>query len=542
MSTKEAITQPLMVNENRPAISENSSLLGEGAKDSALDIGPEGGSSGCFNVVNRAQLSSRELYWNFIVMCAGFSVNHGCVVSCLAYSTAELGTHMGGYGSGTLYVCYALTALFFSKPIVASLGPKNGLLIGTGGYCVYVGAFLAAILLKDGTWGWIFFLLACAIGGCSGGVLWTAQGRYFTRNAQLYGEALVRERATAAAADRDEKTIGGAAADLSTNPLQISNTEAGTGVSAAAAAGGGRASGSAHEDAIKEAVKTANADFAGFFAMTYLGCETACKVTATAIFLILSNKSRATNAVFASYTIAAVLAVVAVTRLSPLRDLGSGELSWAAISAGAWDAASLCRDDMRLLLLLPYQVNFGCVSTFVPYYIFGVIVSKSDSLGGPWIGCLSAVITLTGSLMGLPAAWISNRYGKPVLMVTGGICTAMAGISLFAFSDATIGTWGVIVPLLIIYGIGRGTWENVNKAVVADLYTDRPQFVASAFAAVSFSNGFSGSIAYFVFPSTSRTALGVTVVSVAVFGILSYLAQVKLVAVSVGRRPALNIE
>ena len=69
--------------------------------------------------------TSRKLYWNFWLMAISFSVNHGCVVSCLAYSTAELGTDMGGYGSGVLYVFYALTALFLSKPVVAGLGASR---------------------------------------------------------------------------------------------------------------------------------------------------------------------------------------------------------------------------------------------------------------------------------------------------------------------------------------------------------------------------------------------------------------------------------
>jgi hypothetical protein len=67
-------------------------------------------------------------YSNFLTMCIAFSVNHGCVVSCLAYSTTELGNSLGGYGSGVLYIFYALTAFFLSKPVVSMIGPKNGLL------------------------------------------------------------------------------------------------------------------------------------------------------------------------------------------------------------------------------------------------------------------------------------------------------------------------------------------------------------------------------------------------------------------------------
>jgi hypothetical protein len=37
----------------------------------------------------------------------------------------------------------------------------------------------------------------------------------------------------------------------------------------------------------------------------------------------------------------------------------------------------------------------------------------------------------------------------------------VAGLAFLLFSNETLGTWGMIVPYLIIYGIGRGTWVSV---------------------------------------------------------------------------------
>ena len=64
---------------------------------------------------------------NFLAMCIAFSLNHGSAVACIAYATAELGTDLGSASSGTLYIFYALTALFVSKPFVCSVGPKLAL-------------------------------------------------------------------------------------------------------------------------------------------------------------------------------------------------------------------------------------------------------------------------------------------------------------------------------------------------------------------------------------------------------------------------------
>ncbi len=75
----------------------------------------------------------KNLYRNFVVMCIAFSLNHGAVVSCLAYAAAELGNDLGSTSSGILYVCYSLTALLASKPFVAWVGPKYALLAGVTG-------------------------------------------------------------------------------------------------------------------------------------------------------------------------------------------------------------------------------------------------------------------------------------------------------------------------------------------------------------------------------------------------------------------------
>lgn len=106
---------------------------------------------------------------NFITMCLAFSANHACVVSCLAYASAQLGDELGGYGSGVLYICYALTAFFFSKPIVSMVGPKLGLLLGVGGYCIYVAGFLVAVIFRPVAW--VVFTIACGMGGIAGSAI-----------------------------------------------------------------------------------------------------------------------------------------------------------------------------------------------------------------------------------------------------------------------------------------------------------------------------------------------------------------------------------
>lgn len=259
-------------------------------------------------------IDANKLYWNFIFMCIGFSINHGCVVSCLAYSTTELGDSLGGYGSGTLYVCYALSAFLLSKPLVSAVGAKHGLLCGVYGYCVYVAGFLFAVLVKPAKWP--VFLASAGVGGISGGILWPAQGRYFARNAKLYAEA--------------------------------SGTP----------------------------VAEVNASFAGIFATFYLGVEMITKVMATAVFLSASD-SVAKGVIFTIYTCAAVLSCFIITGLNLLDDAGTRDFSIGTIAVNVASTGKLMIEDKKFLSVIPFQLAFGFVSSMVPFYIFGTVIADN---------------------------------------------------------------------------------------------------------------------------------------------------------------------
>ena len=64
---------------------------------------------------------------NFCWMSLCFSLNHGCVTSCLALASAQLGPALGGYSSAILYLFYTTTALLVAPAIVRTLGPKGSL-------------------------------------------------------------------------------------------------------------------------------------------------------------------------------------------------------------------------------------------------------------------------------------------------------------------------------------------------------------------------------------------------------------------------------
>jgi hypothetical protein len=405
--------------------------------------------------------SQKSVYRNFLYMAIAFSMLHGSVTSCLAYASTELGNELGGQGSGALYVCYAFVALFLSAHIVGVTGPKYGLILGLGGYLVYIVGFLLAILLPTDL-AFPIFIFASIVGGSAGGLLWTAQGDYFVRVAQLYAA---------------EKGI---------------------------------------------TVSEANAHLAGTFAQTYLGLEMVTKCTATILFITCGDAGKVT--VFTVYTVISFVSCWAVTQISSLGANGTFRV-WTVpfTMTKAEKALSLIKTDSRIALLMPFQVSFGLASSLLIYYVFGTIIANSDDLGDEWVGLLSAIVVFVGTLIALPSAKLAKAVGKTPMMILGGCCFSLMGLVLLVESDSTMGTWGAIVPYLCIQGVGRGIWENTNKAVVADFFGYDAEKTGAAFALISFANGMATALGFFAFNAMSRGLMSGLVLASGVVSIICYL-------------------
>lgn len=81
--------------------------------------------------------SPSAIKFNFIRMSCLFALNHGAVTSVLTLCVVVLGSSIGSYMNGALYVTYATTALCGSSAIVGALGYRRALIVGTAVYCVY---------------------------------------------------------------------------------------------------------------------------------------------------------------------------------------------------------------------------------------------------------------------------------------------------------------------------------------------------------------------------------------------------------------------
>ena len=457
-----------------------------------LDELAQGGAGGGEEVLqDEAALKPGALFSNFLVFSVLYGITHATVDGVLAFSTAELGASVGSEGSSLLYFFYTFSALLLAKPAVRHLGAQRAVLAGLMGLLFYVTGFLTALYGGDG-----FYFVGACIGGIGAGLLWTGQGSYYSINARAYAFS---------AGDADSSA--------------------------------------------------ALATCASFFAAIYLLIETCFKLFATAMYLAKDKSSDWRPVVFGLYVAAALIAVVSfpifVKDLAPsagqqqqqqhlqvppsvragtilvevhreenaLRsesadqeqreaELGSTPTS----SFFPWrDVSSVARalwSNRQLQLLMPYQVCFGLSSGFVSAYVTAKVVSPY--LGDGYIGLMSALSTLTAFSLAWPyarlATWYQHR-GRWAVMMLGAACFLYTGLSVLCLSDEQMASWPFLVSYFCFYGAARGTWESINKAVVAEYFGFDDRLKDSAFAAVYFTSGLSGSCGYLFYKFMSREVL-----------------------------------
>lgn len=134
-----------------------------------------------------AELKQRAVLRNFAHMSLCFSLNHACVTAALALSTANLGVTLGNVSNAMLYIGYTASAVLLAAPVVRARGAKASLVASTAAFCVYVGSFCVAEVWKGGAW--LAAVGGSMVGGVAAGVLFTAQGAYFTLAAREYARA-----------------------------------------------------------------------------------------------------------------------------------------------------------------------------------------------------------------------------------------------------------------------------------------------------------------------------------------------------------------
>lgn len=425
---------------------------------------------------------------------------------------------------GLLYFCYACSSLFLAKNVLHQLKARRAVLFGMVCLLTYVTTFLVALAFPDVKW--IVCIIGSITGGVGAGIMWTAQGSYYTLNSSLYLMALSRSTATAT------KFVQ----DINSDEEDESNSY------------------NNDKDDHDYNKSTILNKFAAYFAAIYLCSEAVCKLLVTGLFLLFSSggfgsddsdNDEDDNAAgdIGSWQVIAffVFTFVAWTAtgcsfyildLSTIKSdhevemdttcaIKKNELSTECLTPSKSDtvcsqstnsscfsegetnaavngksgphstlAVSFCndflavfafiRDQESFRYLLPYQFAFGFSSTYMGFLVYGIILNDNGKEG--YIGLLSALSVMFAGGLTIPVAMFTNRIGSRavdegsmtnvhIVMLTGAAIFMVCSVFPLFLSDETIASWPIIVPLVCIYGAGRSIWENSNKALIASLFT-----------------------------------------------------------------------
>jgi len=430
----------------------------------------------------------RSLMASFGAMCICFSINHGCVTALIPLATGDFGS-LGSYTLGTLYAFYTLTALFFSTAIVGMTGHKWGMVLGMSIYCGYVALYLVA-RETSGELRAFSAVTGGVMGGVAAGFLWTAQGGYFTNLSAHYAasKGITRSEATSWL----------------------------SGIFASFYLGG-------------ELLMKLLSSF-----LQYLVCIDAYNgdlLTGHCTDAALKDKGQLT--VYSVFTVAAVVSSVLMAFVSDLPPAADKSASPAAqmekrpFYTKLFLAFDLLRNSKKMALLAAINIEFGFIAAWLNTYVTTVI-KMSPQLGADKVGYFVAIIPAVATAMSIPISSLSSRLGTKVPVMLMGSACFLLFVLPFNFSPNPVddlGSWAVLVPFFMVYGVGRAVWEGPNKAVIADFFPESPE---AAFANLILQNGSASALAFFLFPSLSVTVQQWLVVVFGVLAMLGYLAANKI--------------
>uniref|UniRef100_A0A7S2CTI9 Uncharacterized protein n=1 Tax=Florenciella parvula TaxID=236787 RepID=A0A7S2CTI9_9STRA len=427
---------------------------------------------------------ARKLLINFVTMTVCFSLNHASVTSCIALATSSgLPGNLGSYSVAVLYACYVVTAMLFSQVIIFYCSQKGSLTGSLAVYALYVASYLVAALVESDTVKWVAVLFGASIGGIGAGVLWTAQGAYYSENARLYALAkgVTKEEATGY--------------------------------------------------------------FGSIFACFYLGFEVLLKIIGSVVGLYATGDA-AKYAIYILYTAIAIGSTVGMTTVRNMRaeDTVGGDgvtIEKIDMTKKVLSALKLLFTNAKCALMVPTNFAFGFAAAFITAYIQGSVVSPvysddghtddevadSQSQHDARVLLYSSIAVGVATAMSMPFFYLKKQAGTAVVMVLGAICFVFVAAMSYALDDGELrhALWIVY----IVYGCGRSIWESTTKAVFADFFPDDPQ---AAFANIVLQSGLASTVAFFVFPDLSplqkEVILGVTATLGAIcFSIASFIHQ-----------------
>jgi hypothetical protein len=369
---------------------------------------------------------------NFIIMSVCFSANHGCVTTASGFAAADFPT-AGNDSNSALYLMYCLSAMLLSGVVIALWGSKFGMIAGLFQYTVYICTFFLALVADAPA----LIIAGGAFGGMGSGYLWVCQGSYFTDSAKL------------SAAETGE-------------PLE-----------------------------------NVTGEFASLFATIFLSLELGSKLLAYGVKAALPEKgSMVLYIAFTAVCLASVLGMYSAKDLRSSAEQEKTPITQELILGKSIAAGRLLLTDSKMSLMVPTQLAFATIATFLGSFVTPFITNKAigNSYVALFLGVIAGVAAITSFFAG---RFIKSTGLKWPMMTLGAV--AFACVSLPFLFNTNVDSYAQTGKVLLVYiaqGVGRGIYESTNKAVIAGFF---PNDAPAAFANVIWTNGLMSAVLYLAF-------------------------------------------
>jgi hypothetical protein len=345
---------------------------------------------------------------NFILLAILFSANHGAMVSCLAFTTLQLGA-TGAKQLVLLHVIYAASSLLGATFCVKQLGARNSMILGMGLYTAFVGCFWISLLFKGSSlFVNVFAIFGAVVAGTGGALVWTAQGSYFGHAAQDYS--------------------------------------------------------------FKQNVKseTATSYLAGVFAFVYLSEEVLCKLLS---WILLQSRYFQWTTVFGVYTIVAAVSTILMIIVYDYPSIqDDSHCSIGYKMTAAWQL--LWHDKkMPLLIGLNAVFGFAYpfVNSYVNGEVEHKVLPRDWNMHD--VGLFSALSSAVAAMCCLMFGFVSPSWiSKGPILITGSISFAMVAILFIIFPNLEQWGWIMLSGAYCFQGIGRASTEGALRAAFADFF------------------------------------------------------------------------
>lgn len=396
----------------------------------------------------------RKFWWFSLIA----SLNHALNYVVNSFATSVLSHKLGGIILGLSWSLNAVSGLTVATPIVLGLGFKNAMILSLWGYTIQIATLYWAVVTPDINQAWAVAIFGSTIAGITSAVWWTAQGVYFEEICRAIDAVYL--------------------------------------------------SGQFDKQSILDGVR---ADLSAHWTIVYQSAD-------IFVFLTLSAFPLAIGAPISDVLLALVFMGVITSFLGftfeSVKQHDDHVVTGSELYEAVVAVPKQVRDDSRVSLLAPFVFGFGITTAMFGYYVNADIVSQSNSLGTDALGFLEAWSYFVAVLSAYPYAYVANNFkgGQDWVIQFGSLAFLTCGALVLAIPLDSLGTWGVMIVVKGMYGLGRGVFEGSCRAVYASMFVGKD--LSTAFSGQTLSAGFSGGICFFLFGVLNRQSIAlVTIVN-----------------------------